>query len=190
MDSEELPIKKKFEKVISFVGLPRAGKTTLLHAIRGEYNIETTRTMGMDIEKMAFGDSNIVTYDLGGQEAFAETFWEPFVKVSNGVIFVFDSADPDCVELAGFWLDKVLDWTKEEAILCFFANKKDLPDSMSMPQIFEVMQLSNIIVRKPLGFQVFHVSALTGEGVDKAWAWFLSRIYTSEELRSILGSTI
>mgnify|MGYP005668538355 CR=1 FL=1 len=161
---------------IVFVGLSNAGKTTLLNRLKGEADLETTATMGMNAEKMKIGDSFFLACDLGGQIAFAKSVWEPYVRTSDGIIFVFDSADPNCVKEAGAWLDKVCEWTKKEAIFMFIANKKDLPESKEPKEIIELLNLSKIMAERPHTFMIYYISALTGDGVDEAWGWFTKKM--------------
>ncbi|MFX1512253.1 MAG: ADP-ribosylation factor-like protein [Promethearchaeota archaeon] len=167
---------KEIKKTVSFVGLTHAGKTTLLHTLKGEFYVETTATMGMNLEIIRVNRSYFLAFDLGGQKPFAETFWQPFVSTSDGVLFVFDSADRNCVTEAGEWLDRVIDWTPEGTILMFLANKKDLEESMPIEEVVEVMNLSNILIRRPQYFRFFYISGLFNDGVDEAWDWFTDRI--------------
>ena len=132
--------------------------------------------MGMNLEIIRVGRSYFLAFDLGGQKPFAETFWQPFVSTSDGVLFVFDSADRDCVTEAGLWLDRVLIFSQENTILMFLANKKDLDESMPIEEVVEVMNLSDVLIRNPQYFRFFYISALFNNGVDEAWDWFTERI--------------
>ncbi|MFX0210629.1 MAG: ADP-ribosylation factor-like protein [Candidatus Hodarchaeota archaeon] len=167
---------KEISKTVCFVGLSNAGKTTLLHTLKGEFQVQTSATMGMNLETIRVGQSYFLAFDLGGQEPFAETFWQPFVSTSDGVLFVFDSADKGCVTEAGKWLDRVLGFLQENTLLMFLANKKDLEESMAIKEIVEIMNLSDILIRRPQYFRFFYISGLYNDGVDEAWDWFTDRV--------------
>ncbi|MFX1512632.1 MAG: ADP-ribosylation factor-like protein, partial [Promethearchaeota archaeon] len=158
-----------------------------LTRLKGEVDIETSATMGMNVEKLKIGDVFFLACDLGGQIAFAKSVWEPYVRTSDGIVFVFDSADPDCVKEAGIWLDKVSEWTKKAAIFMFLANKRDLPESKEPKEIIELLNLSKVMAARPHTFMIYYVSALKGDGVDEAWNWFSRKMLelhssdTSEE---------
>ncbi len=172
---------------ITFVGLSNAGKTTLLHRIKGEEHLITEEeipTMGMNAEKLEVGETLFTAIDMGGQASFAHSMWQPYVAQAVGVIFVFDSADSDVLIDGKRWFYQVVEWLGSETILMFLANKADLPDSASLSEVIEKLGLSEILAEKPHTFGVYLTSALTGEGFKEAWDWFSAKI-----LRRILESS-
>ncbi|MFX1514436.1 MAG: ADP-ribosylation factor-like protein [Promethearchaeota archaeon] len=164
---------------ITFVGLSNAGKTTLLLRIKGEEDKITEEelpTVGMNAEKLEMGETLFTAIDMGGQESFAYSMWQPYVSQAVGVIFVFDSADPDVVKDSGRWFHQVVEWLGSDTILMFLANKADLPEASSLDEVVEKLELSKTIGQKPYNFGVYRISALTGEGFKKAWDWFSMKI--------------
>ncbi len=169
---------REIENQIAFVGLANAGKTTLVKRLKGDDNLETVPTMGMNIETLKIGDIEVMATDLGGQATYPTSLWEPFVSKASGIVFVFDSADRSKVENAGKWLKNVIQWAPEDSSFLFLANKQDLTEAMSLENIIHTLELEKEMVARPRTFAVYPCSALTGEGVDEPWHWMSERFRT------------
>ena len=168
---------KDVETQITFVGLAGAGKTTFIKQLKGDGVIQTSYspTMGMNLETLKLGELEVLTADMGGQQSFINSIWEPFVTNSDGVVFVFDSADTTSREQAAKYLRKVLDWTSKNAILLFLANKMDLEEAADLKTIIADLELSKIIVNRPHSFGIYQTSALEGTNVQEAWSWLAEK---------------
>ncbi|UCE13117.1 MAG: GTP-binding protein [Candidatus Heimdallarchaeota archaeon] len=162
---------REIENQMAFVGLANAGKTTLVKRLKGDENLETVPTMGMNIETLKIGDIEVMAADLGGQPTYPTSLWEPFVSKASGIVFVFDSADRSKVEKAGKWLKNVIQWSPEDSAFLFLANKQDLEEAMSLESIIHTLGLEKEMAARPRSFAVYPCSALTGEGVDEPWQW-------------------
>ncbi|MFW9993813.1 MAG: ADP-ribosylation factor-like protein [Candidatus Odinarchaeota archaeon] len=169
---------KELSTQITFVGLAGAGKTTLVKQLKGEKEIQTSYvpTMGMNVETLKLGDLEVIAADMGGQKSFLDSFWKPFVTKSDGVVFVFDSADTKSRELAAEYLQKVIDWTSKNAALLFLANKIDLEEAASLETIIDDLKLSEVIANRPHSFGVYQTSALRGDNVWEAWNWLAEKV--------------
>lgn len=166
---------KSIENQLAFVGLANAGKTTLVKRLKGNENLDTRPTMGMNIETLKIGDIEVMAVDLGGQATYPSSLWEPFVSKALGIVFVFDSADREKVEDAGIWLKNVIKWAPEDSSFLFLANKQDLDEAMPLEKIIESLRLEKEIGARPRTFAVYPCSALTGKGVDEPWQWMSDR---------------
>ncbi|MFX0061337.1 MAG: ADP-ribosylation factor-like protein [Candidatus Hermodarchaeota archaeon] len=164
---------------ITFIGLSGAGKTTLLNTLLGRPPIpaqEEFPTVGANLEKIEIQGVAFQAMDVGGQTSFAQTVWEPYVKSSEGVVFVFDASDRDNVELAHQWLKKTTNWTKKDSIFLFLANKKDLKECMPLKDVIEELNLSELMTKRPHSFGVYLISAKYNIDVEPAWNWFASKL--------------
>ena len=178
--NKKVPLRSRgkcVETQITFVGLAGAGKTTFIKQLKDEEVIKThyRPTMGMNIEALKLGDLEVITADMGGHESFIDSFWEPFVMNSDGVVFVFDSADNKSRELAAKYLKKVIQWTTKKAILLFLANKMDLAEAADLETIIIDLDLSKIITTRPHSFGIYQTSALEGTNVQEAWDWLADK---------------
>lgn len=84
---------------ILILGLANAGKTTLLYQM---YNppsprslgkaVETTPTIGSNVEEISHKNVKLSAWDLGGQERI-RSIWSTYYTRTDAVIFVIDSTD-------------------------------------------------------------------------------------------------
>ena len=170
---------------IVFVGLPKAGKTTLVRRLRhgDDMDANVTTTVGVAIELIEYIDSagvstQYLALDCGGQLEFAKALWKPHVQASDGVCFLFDSTDMESVDSAKKWLDEVLSWIDSESSdrdtpLLFLANKSDLDSAIDQIEIINRLQLKKITKKS---FGIYQISALKGTNVDEALDWLFERI--------------
>ena len=171
-------IKKVFDWVMSFfwkkdldisvVGLQNAGKTTLMNAISGDYDMDTMPTVGFNLRHMQKGKVNLNIWDLGGQKQFRES-WEKYCRTSDVIIFVVDSADFASIDLARKELHDLLSCPSLEGIpLLILGNKNDLEHARTEEQMVEQMQLKKIEKRK---IAIYSISAKKRVNIDVALKW-------------------
>lgn len=79
---------------VCIIGLDGAGKTTILYCMKLGEKINTSPTVGYNLEELTFNKTTMVVHDLGGQDKIRK-LWSRHYKGVKGVIFVIDSADQD-----------------------------------------------------------------------------------------------
>ena len=178
-------LNNKIDHKTVFLGLGGAGKTTLINRlIYGDKGsiIATTPTLGVAIGLFEIVRRNkrfqILAADCGGQLGFARALWMPQVQSSDGVVFLFDSANPDSIDETKIWLVEVLNWIKttsdkKDRPLLFLANKSDLEQAIPLSEIIRKLKLDDFINNS---FGVYQISALKGTNVDDAFDWLLERV--------------
>ncbi|MHA2358291.1 MAG: ADP-ribosylation factor-like protein [Candidatus Heimdallarchaeaceae archaeon] len=85
---------------ITIVGLPYAGKTTLVNWMIERRFTRPKPTVGLKFYQVTIGGVNFNIFDLSGQVQYRETLWESYVMTSAGIIFVLDSTDEQNIEEA------------------------------------------------------------------------------------------
>ena len=180
---EEILRLRKDSIPIVLIGLPYAGKTTLVNWLKEKRFTRPKTTVGMDIEKVKIGDLFFNIFDISGQEAFRETMWKSNVLTSIGVIFVLDSSDKTILEEAKNWFWKMVnEWlggSYSDKTILFLANKSDLKKSMSIDRIIQYMKLDEMSSYQNISFQLFKTSIRTGSNIELALKWFTSKIKQS-----------
>merc|ERR1712232_187147 len=97
---------------------------------------------------------------------------------AQGLIFVVDSNDRDRVEEAREELAKVLEEEEmRDAVLLIFANKQDLPNSMTAAEVTEKLGLQSMRNRQ---WFIQSARATTGDGLYEGLDW-LSRTLGSKK---------
>lgn len=61
----------------------------------------------------------------------------------------------------------------ENSILAILANKQDDPDALTVPEVYDVLELDDL---RPRIFQIFATSASRGEGVIEAVEWLRAEL--------------
>ncbi len=170
---------KKIPVVVA--GITGSGKTTFVQRLlTGKFIESEGTTLGLDVEiyrDRKFGGALFQIFDLGGQPAFREMLWMKHIKMSQGVIFVFDSANAGHIEEAREWFWKVCDWGGTDMPILFLANKWDLPNRMDLTEIIERLEITRLSEMPARSFRIYTVSMLTGENVGDAVSWFISRAF-------------
>ncbi len=163
---------------IVIVGLEFAGKSSFVLRLQtGEFG-KTLPTTGLDTEMLEIQGTLFQLFDLGGQERFREMFWEEYVKLSQGIVFMIDASDLEKLDVSVEWLWKCLEWNPE-APLMILANKADLTH-MELPKLIDKVKLRNLPHQSPTrSFQIFEISVKTGLNIYRALNWFSQKITIS-----------
>lgn len=167
-----------------WIGLDNAGKSSLIKRLKtGEFMGQIPRTMGLTVDKLFYeADSNveIVSWDLGGQVYFRENLWKDYLKGASAIIYVLDESDRDenrfaetKNELWKYALDsknKTLDIP-----ILILANKCDKENNITEEELSKKLDLPKA---KPKNLNLFLVSALNGQNLDKAFIWLFKALLT------------
>merc|ERR1712225_182113 len=132
------------EMRILMVGLDAAGKTTILYKLKLGEVVTTIPTIGFNVEKVEYKNINFTVWDIGGQDKIRK-LWRYYYENTQGLIFVIDSNDRDRIEDAREELMKMLNEDEmRDAVLLIFANKQDLPNSMTAAEVTEKLALQRM----------------------------------------------
>ena len=130
------------------VGLDAAGKTTILYKLKygqrllirgrclpfgrlGEI-VTTIPTIGFNVETVEYKNISFTVWDVGGQDKI-RPLWRHYFQNTQGIIFVVDSNDRDRIVEAREELQRMLNEDElRDALLLIFANKQDLPVTLSL----------------------------------------------------------
>ena len=172
----KLPTHSEKRIPIAIVGLENAGKTTLAKRIQtGEFISTITPTHGLDVETVEISGNLFQLFDLGGQRAFRELFWQTYVKLSHGIIFVLDSSDTKKLDQVVEWFWKCVEWNPTAPIL-ILANKTDLAHT-ELDELISKIKLNKLPELNPQrSFRLFEVSTKLGTNIDEAIGWFSEKL--------------
>mmetsp|Transcript_26896 Transcript_26896/g.86398 ORF Transcript_26896/g.86398 Transcript_26896/m.86398 type:complete len:218 (+) Transcript_26896:399-1052(+) len=109
------------------------------------------------------------TFDMSGAGRY-RNLWEHYFKDAQAIIFVVDTSDKIRMCVAKDELDSMLgnQDLKSGIPILFFANKMDIPTSLSPVDTAQALKLDEI---KDKPWQIVPSNALTGEGLDKGIEW-------------------
>merc|ERR1712039_808546 len=157
------------------VGLDGAGKTTILYKLKLGEVVTTIPTIGFNVETVEYKNKSFTVWDVGGQDKI-RPLWRHYYQGTNSLIFVVDSNDRDRIEDARGELTKMMSEDEmRDAALLVFANKQDLPNSMTASEVTEKLGLQNMRNRQ---WFIQSACATTGDGLYEGLDW-MSRILSS-----------
>merc|ERR1712093_623487 len=133
---------------ILMVGLDAAGKTTILYKFKLGEVVTTIPTIGFNVETVEYKNISFNVWDIGGQDKIRK-LWRYYYANTQGLIFVIDSNDRDRIEDARLELAQMLaEDEMRDAVLLVFANKQDLPNSMTAAEITAKLGLHDMRSRQ------------------------------------------
>mmetsp|Transcript_18995 Transcript_18995/g.61503 ORF Transcript_18995/g.61503 Transcript_18995/m.61503 type:complete len:186 (+) Transcript_18995:311-868(+) len=173
---------KEKEMKILIIGLDNAGKTTIVKKFNNEPTDTVEPTLGFDIKTLEHRGFNLNFWDVGGQQTI-RAYWRNYFEVTDGLIWVVDSADKwrldTCRdELAALLVDEQLGG----ASLLIFANKQDLPNALSPEEISEHLNLGSAQYANR-HWEIQSCSARTGDGLVKGIDWMVDDVASRIMLR-------
>ncbi|MEN2499798.1 MAG: Arf GTPase arl1, partial [Marteilia pararefringens] len=161
------------DKKIIIVGLDGAGKTTIFQNLSpsakpaGTPPQETLPTIGCDVQKCKINKIQFEIWDLGGQTTFRK-YWSCYYDMVDAVVFVVDSVDKDRISIVRDEYLSILSEQKlSNAIILVLANKMDIPESMELSEINNILELPST----KHTYSIFATNALTMSGVSEAFEW-------------------
>jgi len=161
----------KEHKVI-IVGLDNAGKTTILYQFLMDEVVQTTPTIGSNVEEVRWKNIQFFMWDIGGQESLRKD-WSTYYSTAEFLIYVIDSTDRERLHVSKSELYNMLSHEElRHASLLVFANKQDVKGSMTMSELSEQLNLTSI---RDQGWHLQACCALSGEGLYQGLEWLAQR---------------
>ena len=130
------------------LGLDAAGKTTILYKMKLNETVNTIPTIGFNVETLQYKNLEFNCWDIGGQHKL-RSLWQHYFENTQGLIYVVDSNDAERIEESRESLHMILqDESMRDVPVLIYANKSDLPNAMTVPQISERLGLANLRNRR------------------------------------------
>ncbi|XP_057657231.1 ADP-ribosylation factor-like protein 3 isoform X1 [Diorhabda carinulata] len=155
------------------LGLDNAGKTTILKTLASEDISNITPTAGFNIKSVNTDGFKLNVWDIGGQRKI-RPYWKNYFENTDALIYVVDSADKLRLEETGIELYELLSDDKlQDVPLLVYANKQDLPESLTAAEIARTLGLPTI---KDRSWQIQACTAIQGIGVRDGMEWVCKNI--------------
>ncbi|XP_056639766.1 ADP-ribosylation factor-like protein 3 [Diorhabda sublineata] len=155
------------------LGLDNAGKTTILKTLASEDISNVTPTAGFNIKSVNTDGFKLNVWDIGGQRKI-RPYWKNYFENTDALIYVVDSADKLRLEETGIELYELLSDDKlQDVPLLVYANKQDLPESLTAAEIARTLGLPTI---KDRSWQIQACTAIQGIGVRDGMEWVCKNI--------------
>mmetsp|Transcript_35654 Transcript_35654/g.33800 ORF Transcript_35654/g.33800 Transcript_35654/m.33800 type:complete len:530 (-) Transcript_35654:55-1644(-) len=150
-ESEIIVKEKVLEKIrniqVSFLGTSGGGKSSIINALQGNFNMKIKPSLGFKPTTMMLGENiNVKFYDLGGGVKI-RGIWAEYYHDVHAIVYVFDASIKEekelneSIELFKNTVNHPLLLNKPLLIL---ANKQDKEDPLSSSQISELLKLKEL----------------------------------------------
>ena len=150
---------------IVMLGLDQSGKTSLMYKTKLRELVKVNPTVAFNVESVnATKKLKYKIWDIGGREA-NRPLWKAYVRRTEGVVFVVDSADSSRFEEARHELFNLLNSESAQlnrVPLLVLANKQDAIGAMSPDMLANELNLNSLSDRR-----LWHIeptSAFVGDG--------------------------
>jgi len=161
---------------ILLVGLDSAGKTTLLYQLKQNETVNTTPTMGFNVETVSYKQLQMTIWDVGGQVKIRQ-LWEHYYDTVNAVIFILDSNDVDRLDECKQEFKRMVNDPKLKNVpILIYANKQDLPNALKQDTIRDKLQLVQLKQKK---WYVQECTAIKGTGIHDGLDWLSQNLVTA-----------
>ncbi|XP_063156554.1 ADP-ribosylation factor-like protein 4D [Candoia aspera] len=167
---------------VVIVGLDAAGKTSLLYRLKFQEFVKSAPTKGFNMEKIRvpLGGSRIITFqvwDVGGQEKL-RPLWKSYMRRTDGVVFVVDSAEVERLEEARVELHRIAHSSDNQGVpVLVLANKQDVAQALSVAEVEKRLGLRELYTSTLSHIQ--GCSAISGlglqPGLEKLYEMILKR---------------
>mmetsp|Transcript_46896 Transcript_46896/g.54343 ORF Transcript_46896/g.54343 Transcript_46896/m.54343 type:complete len:180 (-) Transcript_46896:235-774(-) len=157
---------------ILILGLDSAGKTTIVYRLNFGELVNTTPTIGFNIETVEYNRAKFAIWDVGGQTAIRK-LWRHYYQGTHGIIFVVDSSDRERIELAKDELHSLMaNKELKDAVLLVLANKQDL-NELKVDEVEKGLELDMI---KGHRWSIQGCSGKNGTGITTGLDWLCKAI--------------
>ncbi|KAJ8981243.1 hypothetical protein NQ317_005757 [Molorchus minor] len=158
---------------ILMVGLDAAGKTTILYKLKLGEIVTTIPTIGFNVETVEYKNISFTVWDVGGQTKIRK-LWRYYFANTDGLIYVVDSNDRDRIVEAETELYNMLSEDElRDSVLLVFANKQDLPNSMSTAELTDKLKLNTLKNRR---WYIQATCATQGNGLYEGLDWLSNEL--------------
>merc|ERR1719362_1350631 len=155
------------------MGLSGAGKTTIMYKLKLGEVVTTMSTIGFNVETIDYKHVSFTCWDIGGGDKVRPLLrhYFPDTKVC---VWVVDSNDKDrVIEVADELHRCMADVELRDSSLLVWANKQDLPNSMSVAEITECLELHQLRNRS---WHIQAVCATCGDGLYEGLDWMCDEV--------------
>ena len=157
---------------IIILGIQNAGKTTILYRLSLGQLVQTTPTIGSNVEEISYNNVKLQAWDLGGQES-TRSVWDVYFVNTDAIIYVIDTHDTNYEESKNQFYKLLENEALKNTVILIYANKQDLSGAKGVNEIIQIYELNKI---KDHIWHIQPCSAQTGEGLVTGMKWLSDQL--------------
>ena len=150
------------------LGLDAVGKTTILYRMKYNETVNSIPTIGFNVKTLKYKNLEFNCWDIGGGSKI-RNIWHHYFEDTQGIIYVIDSNDIQRIVENIEALNIILANQRiRDVPILIYANKMDLPNALTGPEISERLGLNMLSNHK---WQIQASNATSGEGLYEGMDW-------------------
>ena len=157
---------------IIILGIQNAGKTTILYRLSLGQLVQTTPTIGSNVEEISYNNVKLQAWDLGGQES-TRSIWNVYYVNTDAIIYVIDTHDETYDDSKTQFYKLLENEALKNTVILIYANKQDLSGAKSVNEIIQIYEFNSI---KDHVWNIQPCSAQTGEGLITGMKWLSDQL--------------
>jgi Ras-related protein Rab-8A len=163
---------------IMLLGDQAVGKSSLMMRYTTDtFSLNTMGTAGIDLKKKTVTidseEVKIMIYDTAGHDRFRQ-ITKVHYKGSRGVMLVYDVSDKKSYESVSTWMDHIKENAEVGVEIILVGNKIDIENRQVSTE-----EGKNLGIK--YGVPFVETSAMSGEGVEKAFLTLVTKIYETDK---------
>eukprot|EP00118_Oscarella_pearsei_P025778 m.308759 g.308759 ORF g.308759 m.308759 type:complete len:221 (+) comp44687_c0_seq1:330-992(+) len=173
---------KKKDVRLLIVGLDAAGKTTMLYKLKLGEVVTTIPTIGFNVETISYKNINFTSWDVGGRDKM-RPLYRHYFQNTDALVLVVDSNDRDRIDEAKDELHRMIQESElSDALILVVANKQDLPNSMTVGEVTEKLELNKITSHS---WHIQGAVAVSGDGLYEGLDWLSDQLGFSHAKKAV-----
>ena len=157
---------------IIILGIQNAGKTTILYRLSLGQLVQTTPTIGSNVEEISYNNVKLQAWDLGGQES-TRSVWDVYFVNTDAIIYVIDTHETNYEESKNQFYKLLENEALKNTVILIYANKQDLQGAKCVNEIMQIYEFDKI---KDHIWHIQPCSAQTGEGLVTGMKWLSDQL--------------
>ena len=157
---------------IIILGIQNAGKTTILYRLSLGQLVQTTPTIGSNVEEISYNNVKLQAWDLGGQES-TRSVWDVYFVNTDAIIYVIDTHETNYEESKKQFYKLLENEALKNTVILIYANKQDLQGAKGVNEIMQIYEFDKI---KDHIWHIQPCSAQTGEGLVTGMKWLSDQL--------------
>ncbi len=175
---------QKKEHIIPWVllmGEKGSGKTTLLYYLLSSNRDKVFPETALNWIDISYGTEWFKLIDLGKEILTDEKVTEYFLNIADGIVYVINGESDQSLKESTERFHNIVERIPSNVPLLIMINKRDPERKINLSEVLSYYDLAKI--SSPTDPRSFHFeicTIMTGEGIYRAFDWFVSKLMAYE----------
>ena len=166
---------------VLLLGEKGSGKTTLLYYLLSSNRDKVFPDTALNWIDISYGADWFKLIDLGKEILIDDNVIEYFLSIADGIVYVINGESEETLKESTEQFHSIVDRIPSDVPLLVMINKRDPERKVNLSQVLSNYDLGRI--SSPTDPRSFHFeicTIMTGEGIYRAFDWFISKLMSYE----------